>query len=82
MISQDYNQSDSEDPNTIKEFDQILKLAKLSNIQQVLTAIKLAYFPFTGFVMKNPDDEGLELVNEYGHLFKKITAYMQKKQKE
>ena len=80
MISDQDMKNSSEEDVIAKEYDQILKLANLNTTKQILMAIKLAYFPFAGRVMKNPDDIGLELLNEYGTIFKKIKQYLEEKE--
>lgn len=59
--------------------DQVLKLATLTDINQILMSIKLAYFPFAGFVFKEPDAEGLKILYEYSEVFLKIHNYLFKK---
>jgi hypothetical protein len=61
---------------TNKNFDQILKLSNLTEIKQILTSIKLAYFPFAGFVLKDPDELGLQLLYDYSEIFLKIKTYL------
>ena len=79
MISEDEL---SQDPDlAIKEFNQILRLANLNETRQIAMAIKLAYFPFAGRVLKNPDDKGLELLNEYAIIYKKIKQYLEQTEK-
>ena len=77
MISEDEMKSPSSEDLVAKEYDQILKLANLNTTKQILMAIKLAYFPFAGKVMKEPDDIGLELLNEYAIIYKKIKQYLE-----
>ena len=60
--------------------EQVLKLATLTDANQILTSIKLAYFPFAGFVFKDPDEEGLKILFEYSEIFLKIRTYLQKRE--
>ena len=71
------SEQDINDASITKEFDQILKLANLNTTKQILMAIKLAYFPFAGKIMNAPDNIGLELLNEYAILYKKIKQYLE-----
>lgn len=61
--------------------DQILKLGALNDAHQVVTALKLAYFPMAGYVLKNPDDKGLELLARYGSLFKEVKDFVDSRTK-
>jgi len=79
MIKHEDNENDFQDsPNQISA-EQVLKLATLTDINQILTSIKLAYFPFAGFVLKEPDEEGLKILYEYSEIFLKIRNYLEKK---
>lgn len=81
MIKQDIKDSGYEDGSSNQvSVDQILKLAKLTDVDQILTSIKLAYFPFAGFVLKDPDEDGLKILYEYSEVFLKIRNYLQKKE--
>ncbi len=82
MIKHEDNDTDFQDsssPNQITA-EQVLRLAKLTDSNQILTSIKLAYFPFAGFVFKEPDEEGLKILYEYSEIFLKITKYLSKKE--
>ena len=80
MIKQDTKDSGYEEGSNQVTVDQILKLAKLTDVDQILTSIKLAYFPFAGFVLKEPDEDGLKILYEYSEVFLKIRNYLQKKE--
>ena len=60
--------------------EQVLKLATLTDINQILTSIKLAYFPLAGFVLQEPDEEGLKILYQYSEVFLKIRNYLIKKE--
>lgn len=60
--------------------EQVLKLATMTDINQILASIKLAYFPFAGFVLKEPDTEGIKILYEYSEIFLKIRNYLIKKE--
>ena len=80
MIKQDDKNSDLENQSLNQlSADQIMKLSTLSEVKQILTSIKLAYFPFAGFVLKDPDAEGLKILYEYSEIFLKIKDYLKKK---
>lgn len=80
MIKQETKDSGYENKESSQaSVEQILKLAKLTDIDQILTSIKLAYFPFAGFVLKDPDEDGLKILYEYSEVFLKIRNYLQKK---
>ena len=57
MIKQEDTNMQDTSPSKMTA-EQVLKLATLTDINQILTSIRLAYFPFAGFVLKEPDEEG------------------------
>ena len=80
MIKHEDNDSEFQDSSTNQiTAEQVLKLAKLTDINQILTSIKLAYFPFAGHVLKEPDEEGLKILYEYSEIYMKIKNYLSKK---
>ena len=83
MIKHENNDNDFQDTSgSVNQVSaaQILKLAQLTDIKQILTSIKLAYFPFAGFVLQEPDEEGLKILYEYSEVFLKIRNYLVKKE--
>lgn len=80
MIKQEDKIENQDNSNSKITADQVLKLATLTDINQILTSIKLAYFPFAGFVLKDPDEEGLKILYEYSEIFLKIRTYLQNKE--
>ena len=83
MIKHENNDNDFQDSSaSVNQVsaEQILKLAKLTDIKQILTSIKLAYFPFAGFVLQEPDEDGIKILYEYSEVFLKIRNYLVKKE--
>ena len=77
MIKHENNDNDFQDTSgSVNQVSaaQILKLAQLTDIKQILTSIKLAYFPFAGFVLQ------LKILYEYSEVFLKIRNYLVKKE--
>ena len=82
MIKHENNFEDKEKDESVSKVtaEQVLKLATLTDINQILTSIKLAYFPFAGFVLQEPDEEGLKILYQYSEIFLKIRNYLIKKE--